>query len=274
MKYLNLISDFMQESAGINLNMYRQSFLKGCLRSRFEATKHKNIKEYIDLLKLDHDEIFKLVSSLTIQVSWFFRNEINLQVLSKIILPRLVQKKRNRKEKLVRIWSAGCAHGEEPYTMAILLKEVLGRGEDKIVVQIFATDISRDSISNAKKGLYDLNAVKNIPFGLLTRYFDSSDDRFRIKAEIRRMVFFSDFDLLGDKGFSPPDAVYANFDIVICQNVLIYYKAAAQNQMIANLARSVSRGGYLVMGSAEEPLGSHKSAFRKVYNISEIYQKL
>ncbi|NQU27970.1 MAG: protein-glutamate O-methyltransferase CheR [Candidatus Marinimicrobia bacterium] len=267
------ITNFIKEARGIDLDSFRPSFLKRRLSKRTGVTNCTDLGEYYKLLKQNQDEIDALLNELTINVSWFFRSSISCEFLKANILPALIQNKTNRKDNLIRIWSAGCACGEEPYTMAILLNEVLKQEADQITVQIFATDVDKTALLRAKKGIYGRDAVKNIPYGLLTKYFNQSNDHFQINSVIREMVHFSDFDLLDKKHFSPPEAVFANFDIVTCQNVLIYYQLSAQKQIFAKLTQSVAKGGYLILGEAEELVNSQKAVFRKVFDLGRIYQK-
>jgi len=273
MQALLSITNLIKETRGIDLDSFRPSFLKRRLSKRTGVTNCTDLGEYYKLLKQNDGEIDALLHELTINVSWFFRNSINWELLRANILPNLITNKINQQEHLIRIWSAGCACGEEPYTMAILLKELLDKKNDQVTVQIFATDVDDASLSRAEKGIFGPDAVKNIPFGLLTKYFNQSNDHFQIKSCIREMVHLSAFDLLSDKHYSPPEAVFANFDIVTCQNVLIYYQPAVQKQIFAKLARSVAKGGYLILGEAEEPVSSQKTIFRKVFDLGRIYQK-
>ena len=273
MQALTSITNFIKAARGIDLDRYRISFLKRRLSKRMDLTNCADSSVYLTFLEQNQGEIDALLNELSINVSWFFRNPINWEQLKANILPTLISNKANRKDNLIRIWSAGCAGGEEPYTMAILLNEVLEQEADQITVQIFATDVDNAAILQANKGIYGPEAVKNIPYGLLTKYFDQTNDHFQIKSSIRKMVHLSHFDLLDDKHFSPPEAVFANFDIVTCQNVLIYYQPSAQKQIFAKLAQSVSKGGYLILGEAEELDGSQRTKYRKVFDLGRIYRK-
>jgi chemotaxis methyl-accepting protein methylase len=270
---LDLIIELIQKTIGINLKKYRYSFLKNSLEARVQSSGQKNLKSYYNLLNKNKDEMLRLISDLNIQVSWFFRNEITWSLLSKILLPRLIENKIKKKEKLIRIWSAGCSKGEEPYTMAILIKEELDKFEDKLAVQIFGTDVRQNSLAYAKRGIYGKDALKNIPFGLLTKYFDRSKKMYQIKSSVKGIVYLSEFDMLSKKHITPPDAVYADFDIVLCRNVLIFYKNHAQREIFAKLSQSVAKGGFLILGETEEPVGSNKNEYKNLFNIGNIYQK-
>jgi chemotaxis protein methyltransferase CheR len=193
------------------------------------------------------DEIRNLLNEITIGETYFFRNQAQIDALCKIILPKVTAAQFKQEQKKVRVWSAGCSTGEEPYTLAIaLLEEAIRRYQDW-TLEIVATDINDDSLRKAAGGLYNEYAVRNIPPDLKRRYFCSEGSLLRVSDAARGIVKFARLNFEDLPGIS----AMREFDFIFCCNVLIYFDKASKQRAIANFERSLLSGGYLFLGDCE-----------------------
>ncbi|MBN1650455.1 MAG: protein-glutamate O-methyltransferase CheR [Bacteroidales bacterium] len=271
---LNILR-YLHDKRGFDFNGNHTLMLTRRLQKRLQATEVKNGHEYLHYLKDYPKELDHLIDVFTINVSRFFRNSIVFECINKMVLPELILGKLRKKEFSLRIWSAGCATGEEPYSMAILLKERLKKQEyAAIKPSIFATDIDQLALAKAAEGIYNFDSIKNVKFGILERYFTKTEQSFQVSPEIKEMVQFTFFDLLDKNRLSPPNSIYGDFDIIICRNVLLYFDAAYQKMIFDKLYRSLKMNGYLILGEAELPDSSTKKQYKKINSCSKIYQKI
>jgi len=173
----------------------------------------------------------------------------------------------------LRIWSAGCAMGEEPYSIAILITEFFEKEALDLQTHIFATDIDKNILEKAQKAVYPYNSIESIKYGLLKKYFTSDKDMYRIKQKIRGHVSFSIYNILDEQSYAPPASIFGSFDLVFCRNVLIYFNLKFQDQIFKKLHQSLIPNGYLILGEAEIPSENHKHYFKQVNSCCHIYQK-
>ncbi|MCF7912291.1 MAG: protein-glutamate O-methyltransferase CheR [Candidatus Cloacimonetes bacterium] len=269
----------MKENIGKILNLLRQEsdydFL-GCspeminrrIEMRITATGTANMETYYSYIESHPEECELLMQSLTIKVSSFFRNPLDFEIINRVI-GYLMQNKAEQKEPL-RIWSAGCASGEEPYSMAILVAELMSL--TPCAVEIFATDIDSEVLERARQGIYKTDSLKEVKYGLLNKYFITHEDRFELQPSIREIVNFSFHDQLSNIKV-PSMSIYGNFDIVLCRNVMIYYNSRYQVKMQQRLYDSLNLGGYLMLGEAESILERYQGSMKQVAPLSKIYRK-
>ena len=195
------------------------------------------------------------------------------ECFSSKILPTLEFEKIKKKDNSIRIWSSGCSTGEEPYSVAIMLKEYLEKESLSFDVSIFATDIDKKALKTAVEGKYNYDKIKDIKYSVLNKYFNIKGDLYTLKNEIRQMVQFSFFDILDKKHFAPTESIFGNFDIVLCRNVLIYFDHNHQEIIFNKLYKSLNFNGYLILGEAEIPIEKYVNAFKKEYECCKIYRK-
>jgi len=270
---IKLILDHLRDQRGFDFTGNRLTMLERRVSKRLIPTGTSDLDDYYDFI-LDHPEEYdKLIDVLTINVSNFFRNPLCWEFAAANILPKIFAQKVVQKDSSLRFWSAGCASGEEPYSLAILLNELFEKENIKLDAHIFATDIDAEILKRADKGAFRQDAVKNVKLGLLKKYFAEKSDSYVLNSKIRRMVEFSFFDLLDRKKYTPPGSVFGNFDIVLCRNVLIYFNNEFQERIFNKLSRSLNKGGYLILGEAEVPIQTYKNEFRRIDKCCRIYQK-
>ena len=273
-KDLEKILDYLKRKRGFDFSGYRPPMLERRVEKRLRPTKSDGFPEYLKYLKNRPEEFDELVDVLTINVSRFFRNTLAFDYIADIILPAIVSEKKGSPDHSLRVWSAGCATGEEPYSIAILIRELQRKEKLDLATNIFATDIDERVLKRARRALYPYESIKSMKYRLLKRYFEPKRKRFQLTPNIQKMVDFSVFDMIGKKGYAPPESVFGNFDMIFCKNVLIYFSTRHQDRIFDKLYRALAKGGYLVLGRAEIPTGEYQNRFRKVSDCGPIYQKM
>jgi two-component system, chemotaxis family, CheB/CheR fusion protein len=247
---------------GVDFSAYRRSTIERRVERRIALYHMSSIKEYEDYLRGHPDEVEDLYHDILIMVTEFFREAETFQALSDVILPRIVEEKRN--DDQVRIWVPGCATGEEPYSIALTLQKVMRQTGRDLPVKIFATDISERDIARARAGVYGENKIQTIPQEY-RHFFVESDGGYQISKTIRDMVVFARHDVTADPPFS-------QLDLVSCRNLLIYLGPAAQDRVIPVLHYALRPPGYLVLGPSESISGS-TDLFAPVDKKNKIFVK-
>ncbi|WP_437719225.1 CheR family methyltransferase [Sorangium sp. So ce448] len=242
-KRLQELLDVVRERSGIDFRKYKQATILRRLRRRMAATNTESIEAYRQHLAEHPDELQRLINSFLIKVTEFMRDPDLFAQLRDVILPGLIAHARSD-NKALRIWSAGCATGEEAYSLAILISELLGDELDAFNIRIFSTDVDSEAIAFARRGVYAASAVEDLPHGLLDRYFVAVDGQYQVKKRIRSLTVFGEHDL-GQR------APFPHLDLVVCRNVLIYFTSDLQRRTLHLFAFSLREGGYLVLGKAE-----------------------
>ncbi len=272
-KDLKRVLNYLNKERGFDFSGYRSSMVERRMGQRLTPTKCADVPEYLEYLKQHPHELDNLVDVLTINVSRLFRNTLAFDYIADKILPAVVSGKLSGQDSSLRIWSAGCATGEEPYSIAILIQELQRKEELNLNVNIFATDIDERALKRAKTAVYPYENIKSIKYRLLKRYFEAQGEHFQLSPEIQNLVAFSPYDMLDKRRYAPPESVFGGFDMTFCKNVLIYYSQEYQEKIFDKLHRSLARGGYLVLGRAEIPTGKYRNRFKKVSECCPIYQK-
>jgi two-component system CheB/CheR fusion protein len=233
----------IHERSGIDFGSYKPATILRRLRGRMSATSRPTLAEYAAYLESDPEEYARLVNSLLIKVTEFFRDPKLFDYLRVSVLPELLAEARRERREL-RIWSAGCSTGEEAYSLAIIVAEALGEAQPWPEIRIFGTDIDRDAISFARRGIYPPSAVKSLPAGTRDRYFEKEEGSYEVGKRLRALMVFGEHDL-GER------APFPRIDLLLCRNVLIYFTAPMQRIALETFAFSLRPGGRLVLGTSE-----------------------
>jgi chemotaxis methyl-accepting protein methylase len=247
-KELDLLLERVYREGGYDFRDYRHGTLIRRLEKRLHATETRTYQDYIQFLDTHPEEYEKIAECLTIKVSGFFRNSYAFQQVARLVFPDLVSEKRNRQDQSLWVWSAACARGEEPYSIAILFAEFLGHQRQGFNISIYATDISRQALKEAKAGIYSPKDVEGLSDTILENYFNHTDGRYEVRADIKQMLHFSYFDLTSMA--RPP---FMNLDLVFCCNVLIYLQKQLQDRVLDKLYNSLHSQGHLILGESETP---------------------
>ena len=236
---------------GLACDGYKPSCLRRRLAVRMRARGVHTYAAYADVLRRDAAEYDRLLDALTINVTKFFRNRETWDVLAAAFLPALWAERGG-----VRCWSAGCASGEEPYSVAILLLEhARTTGADVAACAVDATDLDPTVLERARAGSYRAPALDETPPALVSRYFEGADP-WRVTAPVRDLVRWHRHDLLRD---APPAAPY---DLITCRNVVIYFERPNQERLYHAFADALRPGGLLVLGKVETLVGAVRDRFR------------
>lgn len=241
-KYKKLIYD----SSGITFTATNRSILESRLRERLRNHTSKTPADYFMVLSRDQEELKSFLDSVTTNLTRFFRNQAHIDTYEKYVIPDLIKKKNASGSKEIKIWSAGCSTGEEPYTLAMVLKEIMPPG---FTFQIIASDISLKSLMIAKEASYPENRIgDSVPPNYLNKYFDHRDGSYRIKDDLKKSIRFDYHNLKFDSGLR-------NLDIVFCRNVLIYFDLPAQKQVIDRFWDAMAPHSFLFIGHSESLFG-------------------
>jgi len=270
---LKPILDYLLEKRGFDFSGYHPAMLERRIGQRLAATSSKDFGDYLCCLQRNAPELDRLLDVLTINVSRFFRDTLTFELIADRILPAMVRDKIQARDHSLRVWSAGCARGEEPYSLAIIFHELLRKEEVAMNLHLFATDIDGGALVDAGGALYPLSSVENIKHRLLTKYFTPEGISFRLMPEIKERVTFSLYDMLDKKHGVPPESVFGNFDLVVCRNLLIYFNTEYQETIFEKLYHSLANHGYLILGEAEAPTMTYRRHFSRVLDFSPIYRK-
>ena len=257
------ILQILRNEYSIDFDRYKPNMIVRRIGRRLQLTNTESLESYIDRLEKDNDELNCLYHDLMIGVTKFYRDEEAFESLTRNVLPELV---RNAPDSTLRVWTPGCATGEEAYTLAFELSKAIERSGRDLQVKIFATDAHRGSLEKASSGTFTADQLKRVPPDRLSRYFDLRGDYFVVNAAIRRMIVFAPHNLLSDASFT-------NVDLVVCRNTLIYFKPEAQRRALALMHFGLRENGYLFLGPSETP-GYLREDYQTVDRRWRIYRKL
>jgi chemotaxis methyl-accepting protein methylase len=264
----------VKDHHGTDLFVYEDSFLEQTIADRLKERGMTFYRDYLDLVKNDSQEVKKLVYSLSNSTSQFFRNPLSFALLEQFIVPRVFTFHEANRKHEIRIWSAGCATGQEPYSVAILASEFARSHRVKVPFRIFATDNFAQALDAARLGLFDYPSVQQVKTSHLRDFFTVSGDRYRISDSIKKYVDFSSYDLLDPGSSSPPGCIFGDFDIILCCNVLLYYKPDVRKKVLQKFRKSLKPGGFFITGEAEAPFVSGISGFKPYGVPAPVFMKL
>ena len=240
---LLLIEKTMRSKTGKDLRQFKRPFLNRRINARMNAVGIHDSSEYAKLLESDSTEPSMLFKSFSINVTEFNRDSFVWECMSSKIIPQILK---NNGTTPLQIWSAGCASGEEPYSLAILIKEVLGMKNVKF--NIIGTDISAEAINRAKKGQYLSQSLKNLTPNVITKYFTPiNNNTYQINESIKQLVTFQQADIISFQ--------VEHINLITCRNVLIYYDKPAQELVFKKFHKTLNDNGYLVIGQDESMIG-------------------
>lgn len=221
----------------IDLNFYKEKQMKRRISSLISRNNYKDFDDYFEALRSDKTLLEGFVNHLTINVSEFYRNPSQWDVLKKEIIPELLKgQKRN-----LKVWSSACSTGEEPYSLVMMLSDFFPLRD----IKVLATDIDEGAIDKAKIGLYSKKSIENLPNDFKRKYFQEIGGSFKISDEIKRCVEFKKMDLLKDR-------FPMNMDLITCRNVMIYFTEEAKSILYSKFHNSMNDEGVLFVGSTEQ----------------------
>ncbi len=263
-----LIRDIIKDYCGLYFDDGSRYLLEKRLARRIQNLHLDDFRDYYRFIRYDRNseaELAAIIDVLTVNETYFFREQNQLRAFSEEILEELREKNRDRRS--LRIWSAGCSTGEEPYTIAMLIQEKGDLGDWDI--EIYGSDINQRVLHAARKGIYRRNSFRTAEDRYIKRYFTEEDGSFRIADGIKRYVNFSYLNLLD----SFRTRFLGKMDVILCRNVLIYFDGPSRKKVIENFYDRLVDGGYLLLGHAESLINISTAFTLKHFKNDMVYQK-
>ncbi len=231
---------------GIDLSYYKENQMKRRIDALIKRNECNGYEDYLILIKTDATKLDKFIAYLTINVTEFYRNPAQWNVLENDIYPLILKKHKN-----IKIWSAACSTGDEPYSLAMTLAQHIPLSQ----IQILATDIDKEVLAKAKDGFYTERNIANLPKQYLNKYMEPYNGGYRVKEELKRCITFKQHNLLKDE--YPKD-----MSLIVCRNVLIYFTEDAKNYIYRNFNRALANDGVLFVGSTEQIISHQDYGFK------------
>ncbi len=259
----DLFRKVIYAESGITFSETNRSILDSRLKERLRDKKMDSLQDYYQLVTSNKEEMKLLLDSVTTNLTRFFRNQPHFDAFEHYVIPHLVEQKKNSPDKKIRIWSAGCSTGEEPYTIAMILKDIL---HPPYGFEIMASDLSLKSLMVGRQGFYPESRIAGVPEKYLGRFFTKTPEGYQVNADVMSTIRFDYHNLK----YAPTTR---NLDIVFCRNVLIYFDEAAQLEVINHFWDAMAPHSYLYIGHSESLFGMRtKFEFLKT-DWACLYQK-
>jgi chemotaxis protein methyltransferase CheR len=246
-----------------DLDQYKDRCVRRRIAKRLRACKVSDFASYLKRLEIDRQELDTLLATISIHVSQFFRNPDTFRVIEQKILPDLCQRARAAGHSKLTLWSAGCAAGEEPYSLALLVDDL---SADDLEIRVLATDISEPVLETARTGLFDISRMKEVPSPVLDKYFRAEEQRYRLIEPVRNMVEFQPHNIMTESD-------YPAADLILCRNVLIYFSRPEQERILRRFAAALPVQGVLVLGRSETITGDIRHYFKSEFPMERIYRR-
>lgn len=256
--------EYVKRSRGFDFTGYKRSSLMRRVTKRMQMVGLASYGDYLDYLEVHPEEFQHLFNTLLINVTSFFRDQPTWDYLSSEVLPQIIGRKEPKEP--IRIWSAGCASGEEAYTIAIVLAEVIGIDHFIDRVKIYATDVDDEALNQARQAVYPAQEMTSMPPEILDKYFEVNENRYTFRKDLRRTVIFGRHDLI-------QDAPISKIDLLLCRNTLMYFNAETQARILARFHFALQDGGFLFLGKAEMLL-THTNTFTPVDLKRRVFTKV
>ena len=260
------LAEQLHARRGLDLLGYKDRYARRRLSVRLRARRCASLESYLELLKQEPEEWDRLVAALSINVSNFYRNPETFELIRTRLIPELIQWRQRRAEPRLKLWSAGCADGEEAYSLALMMREHFRGPLATMAVSILGTDIDEDSLARARAGSYPESRLTDLPADLREKHFLPRGKEWVVRRRVAALVRFERQDLLRDPG--PEDV-----DLIVCRNVLIYLSREEQERILDRFTESLRPGGHLVLGKTETLIGRLRRTLVPVIPRERIYQK-
>ncbi len=270
-RFFDLLRKMILELSGIAIPQSKRYLLESRLAHRLRATGCASFEEYYYLLRYGttkEPEQVRMIESITTNETFFFREPTHLCAFREEILPALMETRRAEGQSTIRIWSAACSTGEEPYTLAMVLHE-MASDVSGMQIQILASDINESVIRSARRAIYGENALRHLPATMRRDYFVAADHGVRLRDDIKAAVRFANLNLLDRERLM----LLQGMDIIFCKNVLIYFDLAVRRAVVANLYDVLAPGGILIIGQTESLHDISRSFIPVRVNGGIVYKK-
>jgi chemotaxis methyl-accepting protein methylase len=256
----------IERDRGLDLSQYRLSYVERRLGTRLRSLDLATYRQYAAYLTAHPEEYPRLLDTLTVNVTDFFRDPPVWEIIRGQVIPDLLKAKAASGQRMIRVWSAGCATGEEPYSLAMALVSAMSHVDSEFLLSIAATDLDPIALETAQKAEYDSAKLEHIPAPDRVKYITNDGKHFKIRPEVSEKVRFRKLNLFSDE---PPLAI----DLILCRNVFIYFSREQQERVTGVFHRALARGGYLVLGRTEKMANGQSDGFVPVSSKERIYRK-
>ncbi|NVJ49505.1 MAG: protein-glutamate O-methyltransferase [Gammaproteobacteria bacterium] len=240
------------DNAGIKLSDHKFEMVYGRLARRLRATGIRSVNEYLDFAKQDEQETIQFTNALTTNLTYFFRESHHFEFIESKVVPQVIDS--NKSTKKVRIWSAGCSSGEEPYSIAYSIRNLI-KNQSSWDIKILATDLDTEVLKKAKNGIYISERIESMSADQRQSLFNKTPSGYCVKDDWRRYIFFKQLNLMN----SWP--MRGKFEVIFCRNVLIYFDRDTQQKLIGRFRELLAPNGYLILGHSES-IGAQGSNFK------------
>lgn len=238
-------STLIYNESGIHFSSTNRSILESRLKERLKAASLEQVSAYYQLILQNREELKILLDSVTTNLTRFFRNAAHFAAFENYVIPHFIQYKAKTHTNNLRLWCAGCSTGEEPYSLAMVLKEKLPLSFN---IEITGSDLSLKSLMTAQEGFYQETRISGIPASYLSKYLEKKRDGYQVKTEIKSLVKFDYHNLKNDSGLR-------NVDLVFCRNVLIYFDSESQKAAVTRFWEVMNKHSFLFIGHSESLFG-------------------
>jgi two-component system CheB/CheR fusion protein len=261
---LEALLEFIRDTRGFDFTGYKRTTIQRRIAKRMASVGVERYDDYLDFLELHGEEFAELFNTLLINTTGFFRDPQIWEYLATEIAPQLLSARPD--DAPIRVWCAGCASGEEPYTVAMSLARVMGDSAFRERVKIYATDVDEEALDSARHGAYLPRQIEDVPHDALERFFERTEQRYVFRKDLRRCVIFGRNDLV-------QDAPISRIDLLVCRNTLMYFTAETQLQILRRFHFALDDDGYMLLGKSEM-LITHTDLFAPVELRRRVFRKV
>lgn len=260
---LAAITLLLRESRQFDLDQYKDRCIRRRIAKRLRSCKVVDVASYLKRLEMDRDELDTLLATISIHVSQFFRNPDTYRILEQKILPDLCRRARSAGRTELTLWSAGCASGEEPYSLALLIDDMNVRD---LKINILATDVSEPILAAARCGTFEALRLKEVPPEVLNEYFHGNNGHYQVIERIRNQVEFRQHNIMTASHYPPAD-------MILCRNVMIYFTREEQERILSRFAATLPEHGALVLGRSETMTGDIRRCYQSEFPVERVYRR-
>jgi chemotaxis protein methyltransferase CheR len=257
------ITLLLRERRQFDLDQYKDRCIRRRIAKRLRCCKVADVASYLKRLEMDRDELDTLLATISIHVSQFFRNPDTYRILEQKILPDLCRRARATGRTELTLWSAGCASGEEPYSLALLIDDMNVRD---LKINILATDVSQPVLDAARCGIFEALRLKEVPPEVLDKYFHEDNGHYQLIERIRNQVEFRQQNIMTASDYPPAD-------LILCRNVMIYFTRVEQERILSRFAATLPEHGALVLGRSETMTGDIRRYYQSEFPVERVFRR-
>lgn len=258
------ITELLRERRQFDLGQYKDRCIRRRIAKRLRVCGVANVASYLKRLEIDQEELDTLLATISIHVSQFFRNPDTYRILEQKILPDLCRRAQAAGRTELTLWSAGCATGEEPYSLALMADDI---SVSDLKINILATDVSEAVLTTARCGTFEAQRLKEVPPEVLDKYFHADNGHYQIIERVRERVKFQQHNIMTDRS-------YPSADLILCRNVMIYFTREEQERILSRFAETLPVHGALVLGRSETMTGNSRNYFRSEFPVERVYRRI